>query len=158
VIKNLHSLAEQAQIDPSRIIFLSSVPYEEYLSQLKVIDLFLDTSIYNAGTTASDALWMGVPVLTCSGKSFSARVAASVLNACNMSNMITTSLTDYAKLAIKIASDQQYYKQIKSQLTSAIQDCLLFDSNQTAKSIEKAYQVIWRNYQSKSPIVDINIE
>jgi predicted O-linked N-acetylglucosamine transferase (SPINDLY family) len=139
-------------MDPSRIIFLTECSLMKNICRvLKVIDLFLDTSIYNAGTTASDALWVGVPVLTCSGKSFSARVAASVLNACNMSNMITTSLTDYAKLAIKIASDQQYYKQIKSQLTSAIQDCLLFDSNQTAKSIEKAYQVAWRNYQSKSP-------
>jgi predicted O-linked N-acetylglucosamine transferase (SPINDLY family) len=158
VIKNLKSLASDAHIDPNRIIFLTGVPYEEYLSCLKVIDLFLDTTIYNAGTTASDALWMGVPVLTCIGKSFSGRVAASVLNACNMPNMITTSLTDYTKLAIKVASDQHYYQQIKNQLSFAIQDCMLFDSNQTAKSIEKAYQIAWGNYQAQSPIADINID
>lgn len=148
VIKNLRTMAKEAKVNPDRLIFLDSSQYEIYLSRLKCVDLFLDTTIYNAGTTASDALWMGVPVITCIGRSFSARMAASVLSGAGMSCLITHSLHEYIKLATELALDSSKYLIFKNQLISNSLTCKLFDSYATTRSLEKAYQLIWDNYLS----------
>jgi predicted O-linked N-acetylglucosamine transferase (SPINDLY family) len=97
---NLIKEVKKRHIDPSRVIFAQRVKYQQYLSRFKVADLFLDTLPFNAGTTASDALWAGLPVVTCLGDSFSGRMAGSLLKAIDMPELITNSLEEYEQLAI----------------------------------------------------------
>ncbi len=155
VINNLKAAATNAQVDPSRLIFLNFVDYATYLERLTCIGLFLDTTIYNAGTTASDALWMGVPVITCIGKSFSARIAASVLNAAGLDNLITQSLDEYISLAIELANNTAKYQAVKNQLLVNSKNCKLFDSIESTRTLEKAYQMIWQTYFNQQPYSDI---
>ena len=92
-------------MDSSRLFFEGRLPFSEYLARYRLVDLFLDTYPYNAGTTASDALWMGLPVLTLSGNSFSSRIAASLLNAVNIPELITNSQSKYEAKAIELATN-----------------------------------------------------
>jgi predicted O-linked N-acetylglucosamine transferase (SPINDLY family) len=157
VINNLKSAAANEQVDPNRLIFLQSVDYATYLERLTCIDLFLDTTIYNAGTTASDALWMGIPVITCIGKSFSARIAASVLIAAGLDNLITQTLDEYISLAIELANNTAKYQEVKNQLLVNSKNCKLFDSTESTRTLEIAYQLIWQSYMNQQPYSDIVI-
>jgi predicted O-linked N-acetylglucosamine transferase (SPINDLY family) len=139
---NLLKEAEKYSIDTNRIIFSERVAREEYLTRLKLIDLFLDTPIYGAGTTASDALWMGVPVLTVLGNSMPSRIASSVLNSFGMPELITNNLDEYKSLAIHLAQDRNEFARIKIKTKTLIDESLLFDSVKNTKYIEKAYQII----------------
>ena len=157
VIKNLQSAAIDAQVDSSRLIFLQMVDYETYLARLTCIDLFLDTTIYNAGTTASDALWMGVPVVTCIGKSFCARMAASLLVASSMDNLITYSIDEYISLAIELGTNPAKHQVIKNQLRLNIDSCKLFDSSATTRALEQSFQLVWNNFLSGALPKDVEI-
>jgi protein O-GlcNAc transferase len=155
VINNLKSSAALAQVDPNRLIFFQSVDYATYLNRLTCIDLFLDTTIYNAGTTASDALWMGVPVITCIGKSFSARIASSILISAGLDNLITQTLNEYISLAIELAKNPVKFHEIRNQLLANLPNCKLFDSDESTRTLEKAYQMIWQTYINHQPHTDI---
>jgi predicted O-linked N-acetylglucosamine transferase (SPINDLY family) len=120
------------------------VPILRYL----VADLFLDTTPYNAGTTASDALWVGLPVLTLIGESFPSRVAASVLNAIGLPDLITSSQFQYESLAIELATKPEKLAAIKSTLMRNRSTELLFDTPLFTKTIEKAYRKIHEKYCS----------
>ncbi len=157
MIKNLKAAATNALVDPSRLIFLNFVDYATYLERLTCIDLFLDTTIYNAGTTASDTLWMGVPVITCIGKSFSARIAASVLASLGMEGLITQSLDEYVLLGIELANNKVKFLDLKKQLDSKILTTKLFDSPSTTLSLEKAYLQIWNHFLGGFPPKDFVI-
>ncbi len=157
VISNLKIAAKNLLVDPSRLIFLQSVDYEKYLERLTCIDLFLDTTIYNAGTTASDALWMGVPVITCIGKSFSARIAASILVSVGMEELITQSLDEYVLLGIELATNKAKLLDLKKQLDSNILSTKLFDSLSSTLSLEKAYLQIWDHFLGGFPPKDFVI-
>ena len=113
---------------------------------VKLIDLFLDTPIYGAGTTASDALWMGVPVLTILGKSFPSRIASSVLTSFGMPELIVNNLDQYKLTAIRLEQNQPEYLHIKNKIASLIGTSQLFDSETTTKNIEKAYLEIYKRY------------
>jgi predicted O-linked N-acetylglucosamine transferase (SPINDLY family) len=153
VIKeNLLKEAQNHSVDSYRIIFLERVQREKYLSSFKLIDLFLDTPGYGAGTTASDALWMGVPVLTVQGNSMPARIASSVLNSFGMPELITNSLNDYKTLAIHLAQDRNEFNTLKNKTNSLIDKSLLFDSVKTTKHIEKAYQIIYQRRKDNLPV------
>ncbi len=102
---NLRREARLRGIDPSRLVFAERVNVEEHLARHRVPDLFLDTLPYNAHTTESDALWTDLPVLTCSGCAFAGRVAASVLGAVGLPELVTHSLNEYEALALRLASD-----------------------------------------------------
>ena len=143
---NLLRESEKYSIDANRIIFSERVSREEYLTRLKLIDLFLDTPIYGAGTTASDALWMGVPVLTILGKSFPSRIASSVLTSFGMPELIVNNLDQYKLTAIRLAQNQPEYLHIKNKIASLIGTSQLFDSETTTKNIEKAYLEIYKRY------------
>jgi predicted O-linked N-acetylglucosamine transferase (SPINDLY family) len=143
---NLLKEAEKYSIDTNRIIFSERVVREEYLTRLKLIDLFLDTPIYGAGTTASDALWMGVPVLTILGKSFPSRIASSVLTSLGMPELIVNTMEEYKLKAIQLANDEGEFLKIKNKIASLIGTCKLFDSVSTTHNIEKAYQMIYQRY------------
>jgi hypothetical protein len=153
VIKeNLLKEAQNHSVDSNRIIFFERVQREKYLSYLKLIDLFLDTPGYGAGTTASDALWMGVPVLTVQGNSMPARIASSVLNSFGMPELITNSLNEYKTLAIHLAQDRNEFNSIKNKTQSLIDKSLLFDSVKTTKHIEKAYEMIQQRRKDNLPV------
>jgi protein O-GlcNAc transferase len=157
-IENLRFEASLRGVDVSRIKFAQHAPYEDYLARYKLCNLFLDTFPYNAGTTASDALWTGLPVLTLQGKSFQSRMASSLLNSLDMSELITTSQKQYEDLAIELALDHGKYLQIKNKLNKNILTKKLFDIESTTKNIEMAFKKMKNDYFYKNKISDIYIE
>ena len=98
---NLRKEAAQRGVDPSRLVFAERVGLSEHLSRHRLADLFLDTLPYNAHTTACDALWMGLPLVTCAGQAFAGRVGASVLTGVGLPELVTTSLDDYEALGAR---------------------------------------------------------
>jgi predicted O-linked N-acetylglucosamine transferase (SPINDLY family) len=134
-------------IDPSRLIFGKHLSKSEYLARYRVADLFLDTQPYNAGTTASDALRMGLPVLTCMGNSFANRHAASIITALNLPELITTTEEAYESLAIDLATDPEKLKIIKDKLVSNLSTAPLYDTALFARNLESAYTMMYDRYQ-----------
>ena len=145
--KNLTKEISLRGIDPTRLIFGKRLPKPEYLARYCVADIFLDTHPYNAGTTASDALRMGLPVLTFIGDSFVSREAASVINAINLPEMITTSKEEYESLAIELATNPKKLKIIKDKLVYNLSSSLLYDTLLFTKHLESAYLTMYERYQ-----------
>lgn len=149
---NLRGEAQKRGIDPTRLIFATYKPQAEHLARMMHADLFLDTFPINAHTTASDALWCGVPVVTCAGKTFVSRVAASVLSAVGMSELVTENIADYEALALKIAQDPTLLARLKAQLKKARDASPLFNTQATTRQVEAAYQgMIERHKAGKLP-------
>ena len=134
-------------IDPSRLIFAERLPVPEYLARYRLADLFLDTHPYNAGTTASDALRMGLPVLTCIGSSFISRIAASLVKAVNLPELITNTQEEYESLAIELASNPEKLKIIKEKLVDNLPTAPLYDTSLFAGHLESAYMAMYDRYQ-----------
>ena len=134
-------------IDPNRLIFGEKLPMPEYLARYRVADLFLDTHPYNAGTTASDALRMGLPVLTCIGNSFASRMAASVINAVNLPELITSTQKEYESLAIELAMHPEKIKSIKEKLLKNLPTAPLYDTPLFTQHLESAYRTMYDRYQ-----------
>jgi predicted O-linked N-acetylglucosamine transferase (SPINDLY family) len=147
---NLRREAEKNGVDSARIVFAKRTPrVEDHFARLALADLFLDTLPYNAHTTASDALWAGLPVLTCMGATFAARVAGSLLNAAGLPELITHSLADYEALALKLATTTGMLVEIKSRLE---RNChTLFDADRFRRHIEAAYLGMWQRAQDNLP-------
>jgi protein O-GlcNAc transferase len=133
-------------IDSNRLIFGGTLERSEYLARYRTADLFLDTHPYNAGTTASDALKMGLPVLTMIGNSFNSREGASILNSINLPELITTSLEDYEVLAIELAKNPEKLNKIKEKLLSNLVTAPLFDTPLFTKNLESAYSLMYERY------------
>ena len=144
--KNLRNVASKNGIDGKRLIFAKSMPHDEHLKRLQLADLFLDTFPYNAHTTCSDALRVNLPVLTLKGKGFASRVAASLLNSINFSELITESEDDYEKLALKISMDKKLLENIKSKIKQNKLTSNLFNSKVYTKNIERAYTIAYQNF------------
>jgi predicted O-linked N-acetylglucosamine transferase (SPINDLY family) len=157
VAENLRREACKRNVDPNRLIFGRLLPYPEYLARYKVLDLFLDTFPYNAGTTASDALWMGLPMITLRGKSFQSRMASSLLKAMNLSRLITNTVTEYEDLAVTLATQADLLKNIRAELEYIKVQGPLFNTPQTTRQIENAYQKIWNLYLQGQPPKNIEI-
>ena len=143
---NLKLLIEKNGIDPNRLIFAEHLKMEDHLQRIKFADLFLDTFPYNAHTTCSDALRVGIPVLTLKGNSFASRVAASLLNTINLNELIVTNIEDYKKLAIKIYNEKNYLDEIKNKIAINKKKSNLFKVEIYTKNIEKAYKKVYQNY------------
>jgi len=143
---NLLSFATHSGLDAKRIIFAVKLSYADYLARYRITDLFLDSSPYNAGTTASDALWCGVPVLTLQGKSFASRVASSLLTAIDLTELITHSVEEYETKAIQLALTKGMFLEIKGKLARNKPHCQLFNSPLFTKNLEKAYQCMYSHY------------
>src|SRR5205823_11863614 len=126
--QSLRNEAEARGVSAERLIFAPKLPLAEHLSRHAHADLFLDTLPYTAHTTASDALWAGLPVLTCLGETFAARVAASLLRAIGLPELVTTSLEEYEALALKLARDPQLLASIKDKLARNRNAYPLFDT------------------------------
>jgi predicted O-linked N-acetylglucosamine transferase (SPINDLY family) len=144
---NLARQAERQDVDPSRLRFAPSLPLEQHLARLKQADLFLDSLPYNAHTTASDALWAGLPLVTCRGTAFPGRVAASLLNAADLPELITENLDAYERLALRLAKDAEMLAELKQKLADNRLHCPLFDTDLFRKNLESAYVTMWRARQ-----------
>ena len=139
-------------IDPSRLIFGKRLHKPEYLARYRIADLFLDTLPYNAGTTASDSLRMGLPVLTCIGSSFVSREASSGMNAVNLPELITTTQEQYESLAIELAKDPEQLKIIKDKLVNNLSTAPLYDTPLFTRHLESAYLTMYdRHHQGLDP-------
>jgi predicted O-linked N-acetylglucosamine transferase (SPINDLY family) len=137
---NLRREVAQAGIDPARLVFAPPLETSAHLSRLALGDLFLDSLPYNAHTTASDALWAGLPLLTCRGGAFAGRVAASLLRAVGLPELITQSLDEYESLAIELANDRALLQSYRDRLTRDPTHLPLFDTARTTRQIEAAYE------------------
>jgi predicted O-linked N-acetylglucosamine transferase (SPINDLY family) len=140
---NLKKEAAARGVAPGRLVFAKRLPLAEHLARHRCADLFLDTLPYNAHTTASDALWAGLPVLTCLGTTFPGRVGASLLHAVGLSELITASLPDYEQLAVGLASNPGRLAGIKQKLADNRLTMPLFDTGRFTRNIEAAFSAIY---------------
>lgn len=137
---NLRREAERRKIDTSRLVFSKFLPnIEDHLARHRLADLFLDTLPYNAHTTASNALWAGLPVLTCSGKTFAGRVSASLLHAIGLPELIADDLEAYERIALKLAANPDRLSDLKTRLAQNRDTFPLFDTARYTRHIEAAY-------------------
>jgi predicted O-linked N-acetylglucosamine transferase (SPINDLY family) len=144
---NLRSEARARGIDPQRIVFAPRAQLPDHLARHRLADLSLDTLPYNAHTTTMDALWMGLPVLTCLGQAFPGRVAGSMLKAAGMPELVTTSMADYEAVAIDLATKPEKLGAIRSKISEARDAAPLFDTDRLRHSLEAAYTQMWTLWQ-----------
>ena len=146
-MQNLSNEAQARGVDPNRLIFAKRLKFEHHLARHCLADLFLDTLPYNAHTTAIDALWCGLPVLSVMGKSFASRVASTLLKAIDMPELICQSLPEYEARAIELARDPQKLDDLKKELTKNKHNTPLFNGSQITRNIESAYSIAYQRYQ-----------
>jgi len=144
--KNLIAEAINYGIHPSRLIFASRMKSSEHIGRHKLADLFLDTLPYNAHTTASDALWGGLPLLTLKGKTFPGRVGASLLSAIGLPELVTYSYEEYANAAIELANNPEKLASLKARLAENRATCPLFNTALFSQHVEAAYQAAYDRY------------
>ena len=155
--ENLRLEAKARGVSPDRLVFSGALPVPEYLARYRLADLFLDTFPYNAGTTASDALWAGLPVLTRSGKSFPSRMAGSILKAIGLPELVCHTIADYEDLAVELATNRPRLESIQQKIVSNRLSTPLFDSAQTTRNIEQAYQIMYTHYLEGRAPENINL-
>ena len=137
-------ISQARGIDPSRLIFAPKLAPEQHLGRHQLGDLFLDTLPYNAHTTCSDALWAGVPVVSCYGNVFPGRVAASLLKAIDLPELVTARLADYEALALELAANPALLQATREKLARNRLTSPLYDSARFRKNIEAAYEAMLR--------------
>ena len=152
VQETLRREARQRGIADHRLIFAGRMPnMADHLARLRVADLFLDTLPYNAHTTASDALWAGLPVLTCLGESFAGRVAASLLNALNLPELISHNPGEYEALAIELAQNPDKLAAIRQRVAENRLTAALFDTERYSRHLEAAYETMLERHRAGLP-------
>ena len=140
---NLVREAQQRGVAPQRLVFAERAPnIEEHLARQRAADLFLDTFPYNAHSTACEALWAGLPVLTCVGNSFASRVAASALTTLRLPELITGSLAEYERRALELARDPPRLRELRGRLLQLRETSPLFDTAQYCRHLESAYSAM----------------
>jgi protein O-GlcNAc transferase len=145
---NLQRAAAASGIASGRVIFAPrTARLEDHFARLRLAGLFLDTRPYNAHTTASDALWAGLPVVTCRGETFAARVAASLLHTIGLPELVTTSLEDYEALALRLATDAPLLAAFKARLERNLPSTPLFNGDRFRRHIEAAFTTMWTTWQ-----------
>jgi protein O-GlcNAc transferase len=144
---NIRREAERHGIPADRLVFAPRLPMEEHLGRLNLADLFLDILPYNAHTTASDALWAGLPLITCRGKAFPGRVAASLLHAMGLPELIAEDLDAYEAFALKLAGDPALLQSVREKLARNRPTAPLFDTDRFRRHIEAAYTTMWEIFQ-----------
>ncbi len=151
--ENLRREAEARGIAPGRLVFAPRRPLPEHLARLGLADLFLDTLPCNAHTTASDALWAALPVLTCAGRSFPARVAGSLLRAAGLGELVTHSLDEYEALALALARDRERLGRARKHLEAERGRLALFDTVRFTRALESAYErMVERALAGRAPV------
>ena len=154
---NLKREAAARGIREERIVFAKPLALPDHLARHRLADLFLDTLPYNAHTTASDALWAGLPVLTCLGQTFAGRVAASLLNAIGLPELITTTLDAYERMAVHLATQPKTLTAIKLKVAENRLAKPLFDTRLFTRHIEAAYAAMFERHRAGLPAAHIDI-
>jgi protein O-GlcNAc transferase len=147
-VTNLKKEAGTRGVNPDRLVFANQIPRADHLARHRLADLFLDTLPWNAHTTASDALWVGLPVLTQIGESYAGRSAASLLNAIGLPELITSTRQEYEDLAIELATNPEKLAAIKRKLATNRLTTPLFDTQHFTQHIEAAYAAMYERYQA----------
>lgn len=151
VAANLRREGEARGLDPGRLVFAGPIPHAEHLARHRLADLFLDTLPYNAHTTASDALWAGLPVLTRRGTTFAGRVAASLLRAAGLPELIVDGQEAYEAAAVDLARSPQRLRGLRERLIRDRQTCPLFDTPRFTRHLEAAYRAMWDIHLAGGP-------
>jgi predicted O-linked N-acetylglucosamine transferase (SPINDLY family) len=145
--RNLKREAAARGVAPERLVFAPRVPYAEYLARFRAADLFLDTFPFNGGTTVSDALWMGLPVVTLSGETFASRMAGSLLHAAGLPQLATDSFPAYQQLAVELARDRLRLAAMRTKLDAERATSPLFDTARFCRHIEAAYVTMYERHR-----------
>jgi predicted O-linked N-acetylglucosamine transferase (SPINDLY family) len=150
-VENLRKEAVRRGISAERLVFARSLPLDEHLARHRLADLFLDTFPYNAHTTASDALWAGLPVLTRMGESFASRVAASLLHAVDMPELVTSTEAEFEELAVELAQDAERCQALHQKLQQNRLSAPLFNSRTFTRHLEASYNAMLERYEAGLP-------
>ena len=151
MVDNLRREAEARGIAPERIIFARKIGKDRHLARQKLADLFLDTRYYTSHTTGSDALWGGLPVLTCPADTFASRVTASLLKAAGLPELIAPDFAEYERLAVHLATHPADLKAIRDKWAAQRTTCALFDTKRFVRNLEEAYRLIWADWLAGIP-------
>jgi predicted O-linked N-acetylglucosamine transferase (SPINDLY family) len=158
VIDNLRREAANREVDPDRLVFARRIPYADHLARHRLADVFLDTNPFNGGTTTSDALWAGLPVITVSGEAFASRMSASLLNAVGLPELAVGSHAEYEALALKLARDRDLLAEIKARLARNRLTHPLFDTARFTRHLEAAYTEMWDRHRRGEPPDGISVQ
>jgi hypothetical protein len=149
-------MASAAGIAPERICFAPKRPNPQHLARYRLADLFLDTFPYGAHTTASDAMWMGTPVLTLAGRGFAARVCAGLVTSAGMPDLVTAHIDDYVARAIAIATAPGAAYALKARLADNRATAPLFDTDRLIAGLEALYERMWEEFRNgQLPVPDL---
>jgi predicted O-linked N-acetylglucosamine transferase (SPINDLY family) len=146
--RNLKAEALKRGVDPERIIFAERIPMADHLARHRLADLFLDSFNYTGHSTSADALWAGLPLVAKQGQGFAARVAASLLNAIGLPELVAKSTEDYERLALELAENPQKLAALKATLQKLKERAPLFDSESFTRHIENAYRQAYEHYRA----------
>jgi predicted O-linked N-acetylglucosamine transferase (SPINDLY family) len=155
---NLRREAQRHGVAAERLVFAARRPLADYLASYWRADLFLDSFCYNAGTTASDALWAGLPVLTRPGATFASRMAASLLHAAGLPELVARDDADYERIALELATRPQRLAELRSRLQRNRLSCPLFDTARFARDLEAVYTAMWRRSEAGLPPEHIRLQ
>jgi len=158
VCSNLRREAAQLGVDPGRLVFAAREPYAAHLARLKLADLFLDTSPFNGGTTVSDALWAGLPVITCAGDAFAARMAGSLLRAVGLPDLVTRAVEGYESKALDLALRPRELQALRLRLTEKRDVAPLFDTDRFRRHLESAYEQMWRRHELGEGLASFSVQ
>ncbi|HEY2684594.1 MAG TPA: tetratricopeptide repeat protein [Steroidobacteraceae bacterium] len=152
VERNLRREAVSRQVDPSRLVFAPVLPYAQHLARLPLADVCLDCFPYNGGATTSDALWAGVPVVTCSGDSYASRMSGSLLRALRLPGLIGQNFEDYENRALALAREPAHLLSVRENLATNVRSSPAFDTGRFALHLESAYrQMVARQLRGEPP-------
>lgn len=153
----LRAEAKAREIDPARLVFAPRVPRQAHLTRLQTASLFLDTRFYNAHTTATDALWAGVPVLTVEGDRFSARVATGLVRSAGLPELVMPSWERYEQEALRLAQDKAALGDLRAKLRGLRADAAVFNTPATVRALEEAYETVWARWQADEPVQALDL-
>ena len=154
---NLCHAAERHGVSPERLVFAGREPYPAHLARLALADLFLDTLPFNGGTTTSDALWAGLPVLTCVGEAFAARMSGSLLRALGLNELVTFDLAEYERRALELSTDVGALARLRARLAHARNQGVVFDTQRFCRHLEAGYRRIWERHRQGLPPATIRV-
>jgi predicted O-linked N-acetylglucosamine transferase (SPINDLY family) len=158
VTRNLRREAEARGVPSDRVIFAPRIPSrEDHIARLGLANLFLDTHPYNAHATAVDALWAGVPVITCAGTTFPSRVAGSLLTAIGLPDLVVHSFADYEALAASLARDPAALAELRRRLADNRNNFPLFDTRRFTRDLEASFTIMWERVQADAPPAHFSI-
>jgi predicted O-linked N-acetylglucosamine transferase (SPINDLY family) len=154
---NLGREAAARGVDPARLVFAPHAPLAEHLARHRLADLFVDTIPYNAHVTASDALWAGLPIITCAGRSFASRVAGSLLKSVGLPELITSSLDEYEARLCDLLDERRELSILRARLQQNIVRAPLFDTDRFRTHLEAAYIAMFETWRRGEPPKAFNV-